>query len=530
MSLSLTPGRALRAAVVLVAVAGALLGVHTTAARAAGPGRVYFTQTSYVAHEAQGYLPITIARTNDSVGEDVRYGVRHLDAEDGLDLQTVGNTVVHFYPGQSTYTFRVKIINRGMNATPVYADAYLFGSYPQSLGDATGRTYAHGPVNAKITILRDDPLDVRNPLDLLGFTALTPAEQAAPTNLDNPLAQSPFYVAGTLSPAGEAARRYTHAKPGWHASLQFLADQPGVHRFYYWNTPAWPAHTVARYLESVENRAPNTVVQLSTYSLVHEHCAADTSSPQFMKRYERWIKGLARGIGNFHVVMFLELDSLITTPCMAHQPHKLHDRLLEVRDAVKTLETLPHTAVYIDAGAADALSVKRDVFLLKRAGVKDAQGFFLNSTHFDWTTKEVAYGQTIARRLGGVHFIVNTGENGQGPLVPKVRVHHGNEELCNPPGRGLGPMSVQTGYTYVDGFLWFTNPGGSGGNGPGCGSKAPPTAVFWPGRAVSLVRKADFRVTGPKEQLLRDGPYVPYDGAVAPDASHSSLTGDNRVR
>jgi endoglucanase len=526
---SLPRGRILLAACLIVV---GILGLSATAARAqGGPGYVYFTQPAYTAQENMGELPITIARTDTSVGEDVRYGVRHLDAENGLDLQTVGNTLVHFYPGQATYTFNVKILDRGLDTTPVYADAYLFGSYPQTLGDANGHTYARGPVNSKITIRRDDPLEVRDPLDLLGFDTLATAPTATASSIaNNPLAEAPFYVEGKKSPAGQAARRYKHSDPSWYRTLNYLANQPGVHRFYYWNTPAWPAHTVSRYLESVENREPNTVVQLSTYSLVHKACASDTSSPGFIKRYTRWVKGLARGIGNFHVVMFLELDGLITTQCMQreHEPYKIRDRLTEIRDAVDILDKLPHTAIYIDAGAADAIPVPRTISLLRKAGVMHAQGFFVNSTHFDWTTKEVAYGQSIAQGLGGVHFVVNTGENGQGPLVPKVRLHHGNEELCNPPGRGLGPMSVQTGYKYVDGFLWFTNPGGSAGDKPGCGKNAPPTAVFWPGRAVSLIRHANFHITGPQEQLLHDGAYVPYDNAVAPNASHAGLTGDNR--
>ena len=39
--------------------------------------------------------------------------------------------------------------------------------------------------------------------------------------------------------------------------------------------------------------------------------------------------------------------------------------------------------------------------------------------------------------------------------------------LCNPPGRGLGPLTLNqgtaqpTGYTSLDGLLWFSNPGGT---------------------------------------------------------------------
>ncbi|MEA2638565.1 MAG: endoglucanase, partial [Chloroflexota bacterium] len=410
----------------------------------------------------------------------------------------------------------VKINDRGMNATPVNAVAYLFGSYPQALGDATGKTYAAGPINSPITILRDDPLDIRNPVDPVGYASTIAS--ASTTVPDHPLAEGPFYVARSLSTPGAAAGRYQHSKPSWYRALNFLASEPSAHRFYLWNTPAYPAHTVARYLEGVENRHPNTVQQLSTYSLVHKHCAADTSSPAFIRRYKQWMQGVARGIGNFHVVMFLELDSLITTQCMIHQPRKLAARLTEVRDAVQILEADPHVSVYIDGGAADAISWQRTAKLLRRAGVAQAQGFFLNSTHFDWTTKEVAYGQKIARALGGVHFIVNTAENGRGPLVPRNRVRYGNEELCNPPGRGVGPLSTQTGYTYVDAFLWFTNPGGSAGQGPGCGKGAPPTAVFWPKYAAGLAQHANFRITGPKEHLLHNGPYVPYDNQTSPGA------------
>ncbi len=72
--------------------------------------------------------------------------------------------------------------------------------------------------------------------------------------------------------------------------------------------------------------------------------------------------------------------------------------------------------------------------------------------------------------------------------------------LCNPPGRGLGPLSVShriaqpTGYGAADGFLWFTNPGGSGGQ---CVPGAPPTAHFWPAYAVTLARHWINQVTGP---------------------------------
>ncbi len=61
--------RLLARALTLIAVLVALAAGSSTA-RAAGPGCVFLSQTSYIAHEAQGELQITIARTNASVGAD----------------------------------------------------------------------------------------------------------------------------------------------------------------------------------------------------------------------------------------------------------------------------------------------------------------------------------------------------------------------------------------------------------------------------------------------------------------------------
>ena len=93
---------------------------------------------------------------------------------------------------------------------------------------------------------------------------------------------------------------------------------------------------------------------------------------------------------------------------------------------------------------------------------------------------------------GGMHFVVNTGENGRGPLVPADPVHQGNEVLCNPPGRGLGPLpTASTGFADVDAFAWTSNPGESGG---ACVPGAPPTGHYWPQYGLMLIHNANFNV------------------------------------
>ncbi len=457
---------------------------YATNAAGPAPGAVQLDQSAYTAHENQGYLTITIQRTgNLDALEHVGYGVLRHDAQPGIDFEPVPNTYVTMAPGQSSYSFNVPIIDQGMNATPVHAMAYLYGSWP----DAMGANH-----NALVTILHDDPISPRDPSNPLGVAAPDPS---------NPLAGAKMYVDPDSS-AAAAQQHYAHSNPTWSRLLGVIASEPGAHRFYMWNMGSHVEGQVAHYLEGTQVQEPGTTVPLTTYSLVHG--CAYTATPAMEKRYDDFIRQVAAGIGNYHAVFFLELDSLITAGCLTR--HQLAIREAELRYAVSVLEADPHVLVYLDGGAADAVPAAEQARRLRGSGVAQAQGFFLNSTHFDWMTYELHYGQRISQMLGGAHFIVNSGENGRGPLRPASRVKSGNEVLCNPPGRGLGPLTLSqdiaqpTGYPAADGFLWFSNPGGSGG---ACRPGAPPTGHFWAAYAVMLARNWVDHVTGPKPHAGR---------------------------
>ena len=64
--------------------------------------------------------------------------------------------------------------------------------------------------------------------------------------------------------------------------------------------------------------------------LVHDHCGY-TATPAMAARYEDFMHQVAAGIGNYHVVFFLELDSLITAPCLTHQQLAIREAELRVR-------------------------------------------------------------------------------------------------------------------------------------------------------------------------------------------------------
>ncbi len=456
---------------------------------AAAPGTVELDQGAYSANENQGYLTITIERTGDLSGaEHVGYGVKQQDAVDGIDFDAINNTYITMLPGQSSYSFQVKIIDRGMNGTPVHALAYLYGSWPDTIGSNN---------NSTVTILRNDGIESRDPTNPLGVPG---------PYYGNPLAGTKFYV-DPDSDSAQAQAQYANSNPTWSAMLGEIASEPDAHRFYMWNMGNQVEGRVAHYLEGTQVQQPGTTVMLSTYSLIHKHCGW-TATPAIERRYDGFIKAVAQGIGNFHVVFFLELDSLITAPCLSH--HQLAIRDAELKYAISVLNADPHVLVYLDGGAADAAGPRRQARYLLGAGVRQTAGFFLNSTHFDWTSKEIHYGQRISQLTGGAHFIVNTGENGRGPLIPHNRVLHGNEVLCNPPGRGLGPLTLsddvaqQTNYADNDALLWFSNPGGSGGQ---CVPGAPPSGVFWPAYAVMLARNWVDQVNGPRYSL-RESPFA----------------------
>lgn len=458
-------------------------------------GTISFSSSTYTANEDAGRFPITVTRTNDSGPESFFYGITNDGAEAGDNFDSIPTgTQMSFAPGQSTATFYVTIHDQGINGPQRLARAFIYGGYPAPVATQNGSidtsTSPGGTANAIVTLLQNDPLDAKNPANPLGYPQ-------TPTDGD-PLQYVNWYVFGDSMPAGRTAEQESNSNANWAQALRQLADTPGSgsFRFWMWNQPTQViAATVERYLAQAELAQPGTTVPLSTYSLVHGVCENPFA---IANHYEQWIQQVADGIGNFRVVLYLEEDSLMETHCLTRA--QIGERVKELAYAVKALSRDPHLLIYMDAGAPDGwLRAKQTARLLNRADIAQAQGFFVNATHNDWTTTDVHFGQQIAALTGGKHFIVQTGDNGRGPLVPKDRAKNGNEDLCNPPGRGTGPLTWSTGYEYVDGFLWFNNPGNS--DGP-CGAGDPPIAVFWPQYAVGLVERGTNQVTGPHYDLL----------------------------
>jgi endoglucanase len=174
-------------------------------------------------------------------------------------------------------------------------------------------------------------------------------------------------------------------------------------------------------------------------------------------RTRAWYDDLASAIGADRVVIAFEPDSLGTIDCLT--PSRRDDRLRLLRYGVEALTKLPNAIVYLEAGASDWEAAKRTAKQLRAIGIAKAQGFMLNATHYDWTRNNIQHGLDISKRVGGKHFIINTAENGRGP----VHYKRGGRVInvwCNPGLRGLGPPpTTQTSNPKVDAYLWINRPG-----------------------------------------------------------------------
>ena len=115
---------------------------------------------------------------------------------------------------------------------------------------------------------------------------------------------------------------------------------------------------------------------------------------------------------------------------------KRQERIEMIRYAVDTLTALPGAAVYLDAGHSAWMPAAEIAPLLVAAGIDKADGFSLNVSNYQWTADLLKYGHDISARVGGKHFIIDTGRNGNGPPTGFDKKDERN--WCNPDGRALG--------------------------------------------------------------------------------------------
>jgi endoglucanase len=284
--------------------------------------------------------------------------------------------------------------------------------------------------------------------------------------------------------------------------LTMIADQPQAQRIstYSWGgTPSGIGKQTHKLFCQIAASDPGSVPLITTYFL-HPNlggCATTKQINAYMPRFKKQINAMVKATGRHPAVYLLELDALGSSVCMA-KGGSLPAWEAALRYEMHAVQSLPHTVVYIEGGYSDSNSVGYTARVLKAIHVNTIRGFFTNDTHNQWTSSTVAWATRVSHRTGA-HFIVNTSDNGQGPKLNRHPMTQGVEDLCNPPGRGLGiEDTTDTGSAYADGFLWTHSPGMSAGT---CGGG--PASGFWPAKAEAEAKLANTQLgpTSPSQPV-----------------------------
>jgi endoglucanase len=312
-----------------------------------------------------------------------------------------------------------------------------------------------------------------------------------------------------------------------------------------WFTGGTPAEVQRQVNETVNAAAgQHSVPVLVAYDVPFRDCGQYSAGGALNTAdYLAWIDGFARGIGSHKAVVLLEPDGLGIipyntdingsaewcrpdlsgtglTPETANQA-----RYDQISGAVARLEQQPNVSVYLDGTHSAWLGVGDIAQRLVKAGVANAQGFFLNVSNYQFTQNSVQYGTWISECIasgnyagcanqywnggpdgtmiaqllgawtgvalsnygvwsdtssdpalntsginarfstpGTTHFVIDTSRNGLGPWKPTAS-YPDAQDWCNPPGRGLGARpTADTGNALVDAYLWVKVPGESDGS------------------------------------------------------------------
>jgi endoglucanase len=273
--------------------------------------------------------------------------------------------------------------------------------------------------------------------------------------------------------------------------LEKIADRPEAQRFSTGAGGGGPGDTygqVQKIFCKNLTADPGSIPIISTYFLhpLAPGCQSKATFEAIGPKFRRQIDEVAEGTGNRPAVFLLEIDGLGSSRCIINSPARSVYEA-DLRYEISKISALPHAVVYMEGGYSDSNSPAYTAAVLNRIGIRKIRGFYTNDTHLQWTAKEAKWAQRVSAKTHGAHFLINTSENGQGPKLNPHPMTQGVEDLCNPPGRGLGPKpTTSTPFAGADGYVWQHVPGNSSGCGGG-----PPGGTFWDAKAIGLASRAN---------------------------------------
>jgi len=369
------------------------------------------------------------------------------------------------------------------------------------------------------------PRNPANPLDTTGFTGTDPLDNA------DLFVESPWQYGGDAADviADDVGLGYLSSKESgtpipWprfearvnrmHMSravaykvhmLEKIGSYPQAHQFSLYTAGGSGSAIftqVQNYLCRMRRTYPGAAAEMTTYFVKHGGGCNPEDNPNF----DAEVNAFKDAVANFPALIFIEEDG-IDTICWK-SPAAVSEREAQLKYEIDQLSRLPHALLYVEGGTSDANSPAEAARVLNASDAAKTRGFFTNDTHFNWAYKEIQYGNKVSALTGGLHFVIDTRGDGNGPLKNPHPVTQGNEQLCNPPGRGLGPKpGASNGQSYgmysphLDGFVWVTTPGESAGpTCPGRSAHYAASGIFDEGIAIGYASRANNRI-GPSPRF-----------------------------
>ena len=324
---------------------------------------------------------------------------------------------------------------------------------------------------------------LRNPLVLMvvAVAILGTPPSAGAQAPGNPLAGVPLFVDHD-SPSWHQWRAYRRSGQRHKAALVWrIAREPKALWLGTWTRPNF-RKKVRRLIVAAQRQGSVPIFTVMRAESNGCHAGYTGGGTAEDARTRAWYRRLGRTIGGARVVIAFEPDSLGTIDC--HARSRRDDRIRLLRYGVNVMSRLPNATIYLEAGASDWEPARRTARQLRAIGIHKVRGFMLNATHQDWTRANIRHGLAISRRTGGKPFVINTAENGRGPVHHRASNGRRITVWCNPPGRGLGaPPTTRTSHPLVDAYLWI--------NRPGYAQRCQGRAIAWHApRALAYARRA----------------------------------------
>lgn len=214
------------------------------------------------------------------------------------------------------------------------------------------------------------------------------------------------------------------------------------------------------------------IAVLVIYAIPGRDCGLHSAGGLPEQHYLDFVRAIADGIsaGGGETWIVLEPDALAQLGDCDGQG----DRVALLAGAAEVLDNAG-ASVFIDVGNSNWLAVDEAAARIGRVGTVHLTGFATNTSNYNSTADERAWGSQIAERTG-LPFVVDTSRNGNGS----------DGQWCNPRGRALGepPAVIDEGPLLAT--LWVKAPGESDGTCNG----GPDAGQWWLDVALELARNA----------------------------------------